>query len=82
VLAEAGIVAVLAVALSASGGFVMLWALNRVAPLLIGYVNPLAPDWASLGVWGTVSLGVALLAAVWPARRAALTEVATALDAE
>lgn len=82
VLAEAGIVAVLAVGLSASGGFVMLWALNRVAPLLIGYVNPLAPDWAALAVWGTASSVVALLAALWPARRAARTEVVTALDTE
>jgi ABC-type lipoprotein release transport system permease subunit len=33
-------------------------------------------------VWGTVSLVVALLAALWPARRAARTEVVAALQAE
>jgi putative ABC transport system permease protein len=82
VLAEAGVVAVLAIGLTATGGFVMLWALNRVAPLLIGFTNPLAPDWPALAVWGTVSIVVALLAALWPARRAARTEVAAALTAD
>jgi putative ABC transport system permease protein len=82
VLAEAGLVAVLGLGLSATGGFVMLWALHRVAPLLIGWETPLAPDWRALLAWGAVSLGVALLAALWPARRAARTEVAAALQAE
>ena len=80
VLAEAGLVGLLGVGLTATGGFVMLWALNRVAPLLIGYVNPLAPDWWSLVVWGGVSTLVAVLAAVWPARRAARTEIVPALQ--
>jgi ABC-type lipoprotein release transport system permease subunit len=53
-----------------------------VAPLLIGFTNPLSPDWWSLAVWGTVSLVVALLAAAWPARRAAATEVVAALQVE
>ncbi|HEX6419835.1 MAG TPA: FtsX-like permease family protein [Acidimicrobiales bacterium] len=82
VLAEAALVAVLAVGLSATGGLVMLWALHRVAPLLIGWATPLTPDWWSLLAWGAVSLGVALAAALWPARRAAATEVAPALQAE
>lgn len=82
VLAEAGLVGLLGIALTGTAGFVMLWALNRVAPLLIGWTNPLAPDWWSLAVWGTVSLVVALLAALWPARRAARTEVVAALQAE
>jgi putative ABC transport system permease protein len=82
VLVEAGLVAVLALGLSATGGLVMLWALHRVAPLLIGWATPLAPDWWALLAWGAVSLAVALLAALWPARRAARTEVASALQAE
>lgn len=82
VLTEAALVAVLALGLSATGGLVMLWALHRVAPLLIGWSTPLAPDWWSLLAWGAVSLGVALAAALWPARRAAATEVAPALQAE
>lgn len=82
VLAEAGLVAVLALGLSATGGLVMLWALHRVAPLLIGWATPLAPDWWALLAWGAVSLAVAVLAALWPAHRAARTEVAAALQAE
>ncbi|HEX5945536.1 MAG TPA: FtsX-like permease family protein, partial [Acidimicrobiales bacterium] len=82
VLAEAGLVGLLGVALTATGGFVMLWALNRVAPLLIGWANPLAPDWWSLLVWGVVSTLVAVVAAAWPARRAAHTEIVPALQHE
>jgi putative ABC transport system permease protein len=82
VLIEAGAVGLVAVGLTATGGLLMLWALHRVAPLLIGFTNPLSPDWWSLVVWGTVSLVVALLAAAWPARRAARTEVVAALQVE
>ena len=82
VLVEAGVVGVLAVALTAAGGIVVLWALNRVAPLLIGFESPLAPDWRALVVWGGVSLLVTLLAALWPARQAARTEVLAGLQAE
>jgi ABC-type lipoprotein release transport system permease subunit len=60
----------------------MLWALNRVAPLLIGFESPFAPDWRALVVWGGVSLLVTLLAALWPARQAARTEVLAGLQAE
>jgi putative ABC transport system permease protein len=82
VLAEAGLVGLLAIGLTATGGFLMLWALNRVAPLLIGFTNPLAPDWWSLVVWGGVSLAVTLLAALWPARRASRTKIVAALQYE
>jgi putative ABC transport system permease protein len=82
VLAEAGVVGLLGIALTATGGLVMLWALNRVAPLLIGWANPLAPDWWSLLVWGGVSLVIAVVAAAWPARRAARTEIVPALQHE
>jgi putative ABC transport system permease protein len=82
VLAEAGLVGLCGIGLTATAGFVMLWALNRVAPLLIGYTNPLAPDWWALVVWGGVSLAVALLAALWPARRAARIDVVANLQFE
>ena len=82
VLAEAAVVGLCGIALTATGGFVMLWALNRVAPLLIGWANPLAPDWWSLVVWGGVSLLIAVVAAAWPARRAARTEIVPALQHE
>lgn len=82
VLIEAGLVGVLATALTASGGLVVLWALHRVGPLLIGWRVPLAPDWVALVVWGAVSTLVTLAAALWPARRAARTEIVPALQAE
>jgi putative ABC transport system permease protein len=82
VLAEAGLVGVLGVVLTGTGGVILLWALNRVTPLLAGFDNPLAPDWWSLPVWGGVSTAVALVAALWPARRAARTEVVAALHYE
>jgi putative ABC transport system permease protein len=82
VLVEAGVVSVLAVLLTATGGMVLLWALNRVAPLLVGFESPLRPDWWSLVVWGAVSAVVTLLAAAWPARQAARTEVLAGLQAD
>jgi putative ABC transport system permease protein len=82
VLAEAGIVGLAAVALSAAGGTVVLWALLEVAPLVIGFGTPLRPDWLSAVTSGGLSLVVALLAAFWPARRAARTDVAVALRYE
>lgn len=82
VVAEAGLVALVAVGLSGTAGLVMLWALHRVTPLLVGFDNPLAPDWWAFATWGAVALAVALVAALWPARRAARTEVVQALQAE
>ncbi len=82
VLAEAGIVGVVAVALSVLGGMVMLWALVEVSPLVVGFSTPFEPDWASIPTSGGLSLVVALVAACWPARRAARTDVAVSLRYE
>jgi putative ABC transport system permease protein len=82
VLTEAGIVGVIAVALSAAGGAVVLWALLEVAPLVVGFRAPFRPDWTSAVTSGGLSLVVAVLAAFWPARRAARTDVAVALRYE
>jgi putative ABC transport system permease protein len=82
VLAEAGIVGVVAVALSVLGGMVMLWALVEVSPLVVGFSTPFSPDWASVPTSGGLSLVVALVAACWPARRAARTDVAVSLRYE
>jgi putative ABC transport system permease protein len=82
VVAEAGIVGLVALALSAVGGTVVLWALLEVAPLVVGFTTPLRPDWLSVLTSGGLSLVVAVLAASWPARRAARTDVAVALRYE
>jgi len=82
VLAEAAVVGVVAVALGTGGGVVTLWAMIETAPLVIGFANPFRPDWSSVLTSGGVVLVVALLAALWPARRAARTEVIPALRYE
>lgn len=82
VLAEAALVGVAAVVMSLGGGIIMLWALLDIAPLMIGWSTPYRPDWLSLPIWGAVSVVVALLAAAWPARRAARTDVAASLRYE
>jgi putative ABC transport system permease protein len=82
VLAEAGLVAVVAAWGSIIGGAVILWGIVRVGPLLIGWRTPLRFDWGVLVTWGLASAVVTLGAALWPARRAARTEVAAALQPE
>lgn len=82
VVAEAALVGLVSVAFSIFGGLVMLWALLDVAPLLIGFVTPFRPDWLAVPIWGAVAMVVALVAALWPARRAARTDVIVALRYE
>ena len=82
VLAEAGIVGIVGVALGTLGGIVTLWAMLQVAPLVVGFSNPFRPDWSSVVTSGGLAVVVALAAAVWPARRAARTEVIPALRYE
>jgi len=82
VLAEAGIVGVVGVALGTLGGVVTLWAMLEVAPLVVGFSNPFRADWSSVVTAGGIAVVVALAAAVWPARRAARTEVVPALRYE
>lgn len=82
VLAEAGIVGLAAVGLGLLGGLVLLWALVEAAPLLTGFAVSFRPHWAAILLWGGVALLVAMLAALWPSRRAARTEVLVALQCE
>ncbi|HEY3140820.1 MAG TPA: FtsX-like permease family protein [Acidimicrobiales bacterium] len=82
VVAEAALVGVVAVLFSVAGGLIMLWALLDVSPLLIGFVTPYRPDWMAVPVWGGVAVAVAVVAALWPARRAARTDVVVALQYE
>jgi putative ABC transport system permease protein len=82
VLAEAAAVTAASVVLSVGGGLVMLWALIEAAPLLVGFDPPFEPDWTSLASAAAVALAVTLAASLWPARRAARTDVVVALQEE
>lgn len=82
VLAEAAVVGIVGVGLSVLGGVVTLWALVQTAPLVIGFASPFRPDWSSVVDSGGLAVAVAVVAAAWPARRAARTEVIPALRYE
>jgi putative ABC transport system permease protein len=82
VVAEAGAVALLAIGLGVLGGLVMLYAIVLVAPLLIGFTTPFAPAWAPYVPAALVALVVTVVAAAWPAARAARTDVIVALRDE
>ena len=81
-LVEAGVVAVVGVALCTVSGPLSMWAMNRVLPFVVGFNNPLVLDWSVLASSGAVAVCVVLLGAVWPARAAARVEVLDALRYE
>jgi putative ABC transport system permease protein len=72
VMAEALMVGVVAVILSAVFGFL----------ILIGYHDTYAPDLVSLLVYGPIAIVVAVLASLWPGRLAARTPILEALTYE
>jgi putative ABC transport system permease protein len=82
VLAEGAMVAVTGVGLSLVGGFIVLWALLEVSPVLIGWAAPLRLHLFSMLLLSGLTIAVVLLAAVWPACRAARTDVSVALRDE
>jgi putative ABC transport system permease protein len=82
VLTEAGLVGAAAIALSLLGGFPMLWAMVRLSPLMMGYAVPFRPDWMAVPLAAVSVMLVVLLAAVWPAVRAARTDILAALRSE
>ncbi len=57
-------------------------ALLQVVPLLIGVHNPFHPDWVSFLASSVTALVVTLIAAAWPALRAARVEALDALRYE
>jgi putative ABC transport system permease protein len=82
VLSEAGIVALLGVVVTGVMAVVQLWALLAITPVVIGYKDPFVPDFVAMARYGVIALGVALVAALYPARRAARVEVLDALRYE
>ena len=81
-LVEAGLVAVIGVALSLVAGPITMYGLNKVVPFMVGFRNPLTLEWPTLFVAGATAIVVALVGAVWPAVRAARIEVLDALRYE
>ena len=82
VMAEAFIVGVVAVVLSVAAGFVVLYVLLNVTPLLAGYHDTYSPDIVSLFVYGPIAVAVAVLASLWPGRQASRTPILEALKYE
>lgn len=82
VLGEAGVVATAGVICGGVLGLAMLWAFHQTAPVVIGYRNTMMPAWGVLALYGAVSVAVAMLAAVIPARRARAVNVVEALQYE
>ena len=82
VLSEAGIVAVLGVVITGALAVVQLLALVLITPVVIGYKDPFVMDLPAMLRYGVIAVLVALVAALYPARRAARVEVLDALRYE
>jgi hypothetical protein len=70
------------VALSVAVGFLVLYVLLNVTPLLNGYHDTYAPDIVSLLAYGPAAVAVAVLASLWPGRLPARTPILQALNYE
>jgi putative ABC transport system permease protein len=82
VLAEAGIVAVVGVLVTGVGALIQYWALNEIVPVIVGYRDPFVTDPGAYVLYSAVAVATALVAALYPARRAARVEVLEALRYE
>ena len=82
IIAEAGLVAVLGVAVTAVLALVQYWSLVLITPVIIGYKDPYVVDLGAMGIYAGVAVAVALAAAWYPSRRAGRVEVLDALRYE
>jgi putative ABC transport system permease protein len=82
VLGEAAWVAVLGVVVTGGAALVMYFALNSIVPVIIGYRDPFVVDGGAYVVYSLVAVASAVLAALYPAHRAAKVEVLEALRYE
>jgi putative ABC transport system permease protein len=79
---EAAIVALLGVLVTGTAAIGQYYALNRIVPVFIGYKDPFVRAPASFVVYGAIAIVTAVLASLYPARRAARVEVLEALRYE
>jgi putative ABC transport system permease protein len=78
----AGIVAVLGVLVTGLAALGQYWALNAIVPVIIGYRDPWVVAPGSFVVYSLIAVATALVAALYPARRASRVEVLEALRYE
>ena len=82
VLAEAGTVGVVGIALATAGGVVTVVAFIMITAIIIGFQDPLRFDFGALLLYGPLTMGVVLLAAAGPAWRTSRVQVVEALQYE
>lgn len=82
ILAESAAMAVLAVAVSTVSSVAMYVALREAGPLLLGWQNPMRLAWWTIPIYGSITLGVAVLGAVLPAWHVSRTNIVEALSYE
>ncbi len=82
VLTEAGMVAGLGVLVTGVGALVMYWCLNSIVPVIIGYKDPFVVDGVAFLRYSAIAIVTALVAALYPSRRAGKVEVLEALRYE
>jgi putative ABC transport system permease protein len=82
IVAEAAVVAVLGVLVTSVFALLQYLALILIVPVVIGYKDPYIVDEGAILLYGAVAVGVAVLASLYPSRRAARVEVLEALRYE
>jgi putative ABC transport system permease protein len=82
VLGEAAWVAALGVAVTGAAALVMYYALNSIVPVVIGYRDPFVIDARAYASYSVIAVDTAVVASLYPARRAARVEVLEALRYE
>jgi putative ABC transport system permease protein len=80
VLAEALLLGVIGSAMGLAAGFLMSINGMSLSEYIIGYVPKLSPPWGPIGLGMGVTLGISLLASIWPASYVARTEPLTLLQ--
>jgi putative ABC transport system permease protein len=82
VISEAAILGLAGAALGVALGFPGVIALNEIAPIFIGFSNPLRFDLATLAIYVPLAIAASVTAAVLPAWRAMRLDVIKAIDYE
>jgi putative ABC transport system permease protein len=82
IVAEAGVVAVLGVLVTALFALAQYLALILIVPVIIGYKDPYIIDEGAIVAYGAIAVAVAVLASAYPSRKAAKVEVLEALRYE